>query len=307
MSRALLLPFFIIVFISACGPRKTITKVDHQPVKYDYTKEVYSGPKKKVAITRFENATRFGQRRLGDHISDVLATELDKTNHFILLDRENVDEILEQVALSQSGLSEGDLNQIQLIDADFLLTGTVTHYAVTTTGSSSIFKKTKTQKAEVAADVRLINTRSGEIVLSKSGRGFAERQFKQVMGMGESGGYDESLEMDAFRAAVIDVTENILKAIDEIPWSCDVVEMAGTKLYINAGKKSNIKIGDFMDIFQQVKLIKNLSGAIIGYEEKLITGGAVTSHVGEDGAVLEIEAGLILKMPLVCRLHSNIE
>jgi curli biogenesis system outer membrane secretion channel CsgG len=307
MRSALLVPFSIIVLISACGPRKTVTKVDHQPAVPEVAKAVYNGPKKKVAIARFENATRFGQRRLGDHISDVLATELDKTNRFILLDRENVDKILEQVALSQSGLTEGDLNQIQLIDADFLLTGTVTHYAVTTTGSSNIFRKTKTQKAEVAADVRLINTRNGEIVLSKSGRGLAERQFKQVMGMGETGGYDESLEMDAFRAAVIDVTENILKVIDEIPWSCDVVEIAGTKLYINAGKKSNIKIGDFMDVYQQAKLIKNLSGTIIGYEEKLITSGEVTNYVGEDGAVLQIEAGLILQMPLVCRFHANRE
>jgi hypothetical protein len=86
-----------------------------------------------------------------------------------------------------------------------------------------------------------------------------------------------------------------------------VMEIAGTKLYINAGKKSNIKIGDFMDVYQQAKLIKNLSGTIIGYEEKLITSGEVTNYVGEDGAVLQIEAGLILQMPLVCRFHANRE
>lgn len=307
MSRILFLPLLTIIILTTCSSRKSITKVDDQPIDYDYRIEAYSGPKKKVAITRFENATRFGKRRLGDHISDVLATELAKTNRFILLDRENVDKILEQVALSQSGLTEGDMNQIQMIDADFLLTGTVTHYAVTTTGSSSIFKKTKVQKAEVAADVRLINTRTAEIILSKSGRGIAEKKFEQVMGMGETGGYDESLEMDAFRAAVINVTENIIKVIDEIPWSCDVVKIAGSKMYINAGKKSNIKIGDLMDVYQKGDIIKNLSGSIIGYEEVLITNGKVTNYVGEDGAILEIKPGIVLELPLTCKMHSSEE
>ncbi len=307
MSRILFLPLLAIIILTTCSSRKSITTVGDQPIDYDYRIEEYSGPKKKVAITRFENATRFGKRRLGDHISDVLATELAKTNRFILLDRENVDKILEQVALSQSGLTEGDINQIQMIDADFLLTGTVTHYAVTTTGSSSIFKKTKVQKAEVAADVRLINTRTAEIILSKSGRGIAEKKFEQVMGMGETGGYDESLEMDAFRVAVINVTENIIKVIDEIPWSCDVVKIAGSKMYINAGRKSNIKIGNIMDIYQKGDVIKNLSGSIIGYEEVLITEGKVTDYIGEDGAILEIKPDIVLKLPLTCKIHSSIE
>jgi curli biogenesis system outer membrane secretion channel CsgG len=293
---------FVFVLLFFCTSTKKVSKVSEQKIVRDYKIEEYSGPKKRVAITKFENATRFGKRRLGDHISDVLATELDKTNRFILLDRENVDQILEQVALSQSGLTEGELNQIQLIDADFLLTGTVTHYSVTTTGSSNIFKKTKIQTAEVAADIRLISIRTGEIILSESGKGIAEKKFEQVLGMGETGGYDESLEMDAFRAAVIKLTENILPVIDNIPWECDVVKISDDRVYIDVGKKSNIKLNDIMAIYHKGEAIKNLSGRIIGFEETLVNRGIVIDFIGEDGAIIKIEAPDNLRLPLTCKM-----
>jgi curli biogenesis system outer membrane secretion channel CsgG len=297
--------FLIIIMILSCSSSKTVTKVDDSGIKRDYRLADYVGHKKKLAIAKFENATRFGQRRLGDHISDLLATELSETQRFILLDRQNVDQILEQVALSQTGLTEGELQQIQLMDADFLLTGTVTHYSVTTTGTKNIFKKAKIQKAEVAADVRMINIRTGEIILSETGRGIAEKKYEEVLGMGESGGYDESLEMDAFRAAVIKLTENIIPKIDRIPWACDVVQISESRLYIDAGRKSNIGLGEVMEIYHRGSAIKNLSGFIIGFEETLICTGTITDFIGEDGAVINVQKSNNLELPLVCKMPSR--
>jgi curli biogenesis system outer membrane secretion channel CsgG len=299
------LVFLIAIISFSCTTTKTVTKVEADMTVREYKIDEYVGPKKKLAITKFENATRFGKRRLGDHISDVLATELGKTGRFILLDRENVDKILEQLSFSQAGLTEGELEQIQLIDADFLLTGTVTHYSVTTSGSKSIFKKSKTQTAEVAADVRMINVRTGEIILSESGRSIAERKYEEVLGVGESGGYDESLEMDAFRAAVIKLTENIIPAIDEIPWTCNVVKIAEAKLYIDAGKKSNLEIGDVMEIYHKGAEVKNLAGQILGYEETRVGSGTVVDFIGEDGAILQVESGEEFTMPLICKISPE--
>lgn len=295
----------IVMLTISCVPTKTVTKVENVETVRQYELDKYVGPKKKVAITKFTNATRFGQRRLGDNISEILITELAKTEHFVLLERKRVDQILEQVALSQSGLTEGTLDQIQLLDADYIITGAVTHYSVTTTGSSNIFTQSKIQKAEVAADVRIINVRTGEIILSETGKGVAEKKFSKVLGMGESGGYDESLEMDAFRMAVIKLTENILSTIGENPWICDVVKISGSKLYIDAGKKSNIKIGDVLKIYQLGDVIKDLSGQVLGYEHILAAEGIVESYIGDNGAVLNSESGKILEMPLICRIKKE--
>jgi len=206
-----------LIFTSACSSMKTVTTAEDTTTPRAYASGLDLGPRKKVAITKFENLTRFGKRRLGDYLSNVLSTELAKTNRFVLLEREAVDQIFEQVKLSQAGLTEGTLEQIQLLDADFIIAGAVTHYAVSTSGSSNVLTQSKTQKAEVAAEVRIINVRTGEIILAETGKSVAEKKFSKVLGMGESGGYDESLEMDAFRAAVVKMTENIISSLDKRP------------------------------------------------------------------------------------------
>jgi curli biogenesis system outer membrane secretion channel CsgG len=295
----------ICIFITACSSSKKTTTSSETHTIRDFKIPDYVGPKKKLAIAKFENATRFGKRRLGENITSVLTTELSKTQRFILLERADVDKILDQLALAQSGVTEGTLEQIQLLDADFILTGAVTHYAVTTTGSSNLFTQSKTQKAEVGADVRIIDVRTGEILLSESGKGSVEKEFDKVLGMGEDGGYDESLEMDAFRIAVIDVSENIIHTIDQIPWVCDVVKISDSRLYIDAGKKSNLNKGLNVDIFQRGEAIKNLSGKVIGYEEKKVGAGTITDFFGNDGAIIQAGSDSLLSLPLFCRLSEN--
>jgi curli biogenesis system outer membrane secretion channel CsgG len=294
-----------VIFLTACQTSQKIVTKPEQEEQAAYAPPPFNGPKKKLAIAKFENATRFGKRRLGDNITDVLATELSNSQRFILIERAEVDKILEQVALSQSGLTEGTLEQIQLLDADYILTGTVTKYAVSTSGSNNLFTQSKKQKAEVSADMRMIDVRSGEILLSVSGQGSAEKESDKVLGMGEDSGYDESLEMDAFRAAVHNLTENIVQKLDTLPWVCDVVKIDGSKLYIDAGKKSNLQIGTKLDIYHRGEAIRNLTGSVIGYEEELLGTGALADFFGNDGSIVYFIYDNELQLPLVCRLNQE--
>jgi len=301
-------PIIVFYFLfGACSSSKKVSNVNETAKKSTYSWSNYIGPKKKLAIAKFENATRFGKRRLGENMTTVLTTELAKTRRFILIERADVDKILDQLALAQSGITEGTLEQIQLLDADLILTGAVTHYAVTTTGSSNLFTQSKIQKAEVGADVRIIDVRTGEILLSESGKGITEKEFDKVLGMGEEGGYDESLEMEAFRAAVINLTENIISTIDNTPWICDVVKISGLNLYIDAGKRSNLNQGMTLDIFQKGPVIKNLSGKVIGYEEKWVGTGTISDFFGVDGAIVSTESDSVFRLPLFCRLSDHQE
>ena len=300
------LPFLIIpLFLFSCASSQKTIVENKSTLQGDYEKSGYSGPRTKVAVAKFQNATRFGQRRLGENITDVLSTELNKTQRFILLERAEVDKILEQVALSQTGLTEGSIEQIQLLDADYILTGTVTHYSVNTTGSSGIFTQSKKQEAEVAVDMRLINVRNGAVVFSETGRGKAEKVFDKVLGMGETGGYDESLEMDAFRAAVINLVENMLAAVDGLPWRCDVVKISADKLYIDAGRQSNLQLGDSLTIYHRGEMITNMNGAVIGYDEKMMGAGVVTDFFGNDGAILSADSLSVMTLPLFCELRKS--
>lgn len=297
---------FVVLFLVSCAPTKTLTKIDDSTVDRNYNIASFIGPKKKIAVAKFGNTTRFGQRRLGDNITSVLNTELVKSSRFLLLEREQIDKIMEQVKLSQTGITQGTLDQIQLIDTDFLITGDVTHYSVSTVGKSDVFSKSKIQIAEVAVDVRVINARTGEILLSETGRGKAEKKFSQVLGMGSEGGYDESLEMDAFRTSVIKLVENIVATLDNYPWCCDIIKINGDKLYIDAGKKSNLKIGDQLAIYKKGEPLKDFSGRILGYEEQFIGYATVNDYFGEEAATVSMQNKYDnLALPLIGKITTK--
>lgn len=208
--------FWILAVFSllSCTATTNVTKVHDTGISRNYGYYRTTLPKKKIAVTRFTNATRFGDRRLGENLTEVLTNELSRTRRFVLLERARFDQILEEIALSKSGLTQSSLDEMQLLGADFIIVGAVTHYSVTTTGSKNLFAESKTQAARVTADIRMVNVRTGEIVLSETGSGVAEKKLSKVLGMGQSGGYDESLELEAFRAAVIKLTENIVLTSD---------------------------------------------------------------------------------------------
>jgi len=260
------------------------------------------GPKKKLAITSFTNETRFGKRRLGQNASNILATELDKTNRFVLLERDKIEDLMSQIALSQSGLTLGNLQNTKFLDADFIITGAVTKYSVSTQGNKNVFTQSKTQIATVAVDVRIIDAKTGKIILSESGEGEATKEYSQVLGMGASGGYDESLEANAFRASIIKLMENIIKILESREWSCNVVKILGNKLYLDAGGKSNLKIGTRLKIYKLGDTITDLSGMIIGNEENFIGEIIVNNHFGENGSVAYFKGKELLVLPLICHM-----
>ncbi len=302
--KAKILFLFLSLFIlNACSARKVVVKVKNKPVVSSaYKSKTILSPKKKIAVTTFENNTRFGKRRLGQNISDILITELSKTGRFIVLERSRVDDIMSQVALSQAGITSGNLEQVELLDTDYIITGAVSKYAVSTVGNSNLFTQSKTQKASVAVDVRIIDVRTGEVLLAESGAGMAQKEFSRVLGMGSSGGYDESLEADAFRAAVVQLMENIVRTLDQRPWSCNVVKLSGNKLYLDAGKKSNLALGTGLTVYQLGEKITDLSGKLIGYEEENLGTVRVERYIGENGSVAVYEGAQPLALPLVCRL-----
>lgn len=214
MKYFYLFGIFIIFSLLSCTATTTVTKVNDTGIPRDYGFYQPNFPKKKIAVTRFTNTTRFGDRRLGENLTEVLTNELSRTRRFVLLERARFDQILQEIALAKSGITQSSLNEMQLLGADFIIVGAVTHYSVNTTGSKNLFAESKTQTARVTADIRMINVKTGEIVLSETGSGMAEKKLGKVFGMGQSGGYDESLELEAFRAAVIKLTENIVLASD---------------------------------------------------------------------------------------------
>ncbi|UUV17878.1 penicillin-binding protein activator LpoB [Fusobacteria bacterium ZRK30] len=303
MKKKLLIVALLALTLGACSNDgvSNVRKDDKiQSMRdYDSVQGVVS-PKRKVVIAEFKNQTRFGSRRLGSSLTDVITTELVKSNRFIVLEREDLSKVMQEINFSNT-LGQGQLaSERKFQDADYVITGAITKYSVNTTGNKGIVSSSKTQRAEISFDMKMINVRTGEVVLSDQGEGVSDVEYGTTLGIGSTGGYDEGLEQEAFRAAAINVMDNIIKTVDKTPWMANVAKVSGNKLYINAGQKSNVEIGTKLGVYKQGEKIE-FNGKFLGFEENKVGEAKVVDYLGEDAAILEYK-GETFNIPGVVKL-----
>jgi curli biogenesis system outer membrane secretion channel CsgG len=302
--KTLMLGLMVIFIFSACSGTSSRLRKDEKISKLrEYeTEKLLLGPKKRIAVASFKNETRFGDRRLGNSVTDVFITELSKTGRFTVLEREAVDKLLQETEFSTTLGQGGIAPEQQFLDADYIITGAITKYGVNTVGKKKIISSSKEQRAEVTVDVKMVDVRTGEVIFSETGEGVAAIKYGTTLGLGTSGGYDESLEQEAFRASAIKVMDNIVETVDKRPWSAVVVKYSGNKIYINSGMKSNLKLGTKLDVYRFGDKIE-YRGKFLGYEEEKVGIAVITDYLGEDASIASYK-GKTFRAPGIVKLED---
>jgi len=153
-------------FFISCGTpaNTTVTKVDSS--LNEMPKEEYHGLKRTVAIARFSNETEYAKGAfydkandpLGKQAIDNLSAKLAARGKFVLLERADADKI--QAEVEKNGGSS------QKVPADYLIIGSITEFGRKTTGEVGFVSRSKTQTVEAAVNIRLVDVRTGQIILS---------------------------------------------------------------------------------------------------------------------------------------------
>jgi len=244
-------------------------------------------PKRKIAIASFKNNVAIAEKRKsGENLADIMSTELVKSGRFIVLERQEIDKIMAEVNFSNT-LGEGKVAQMQkLLDADFIVTGAITKYTNNTQGEKGFLSTGKEQKTEITFDFKIIDTKTGQVIMAESGLGTSKKAVGTTLGMGTTSAYDDTVEADALRAAAISVVEGIIKQVDKTVWSAKVIKTSGTDIYINAGIKSNLPLGTKLEVYKQGAAIV-ADGIFYGYDEKLVGTAKVVRYLGDDAAICE--------------------
>lgn len=291
----------------ACAPRKSVGTVNEP----DYMKgraspentiNDYKGPKRRVAVIAFDNKTPYGQRELGTAASDILVTELQKTNQFILVEREKIQHILDEQRFQASDLVEPmTVAKVgRLLGVSAIITGAVTQFGQKEEGVEAIVYQRRTQKAECTVDLRVVDVATGEIVVADSGRGEAEQTVQSSLGIGGRASYDSTLAGDALRAAIFKFSKNVVTRMQKVPWSARVAEVDAGKIYLDAGMKTQVPIGTELEVLRPGKeIISPTTGKSMGQTTTTIGTVKVTEYFGEDGSVASVVSGNILAKDIV--------
>jgi len=256
---------FIVIMLPSCA---TIDKPDVREVekKPQISKTIQhekinignkKGIKRKVAIARFTNETKYGQSffidknndRIGKQAVDILSSKLVETEKFILLERADMDKISKELNME----NYEPLKNM----ADYLIVGSVTEFGRRDQGKVGIFSRTKRQIAFAKVHVRLLEVRTGQILYSEEGEGEASSEAGTVFGVGERAGYDSAINDKALDAAITNLASNIIENLLDRPWRSYILGYENEKIIMAGGKSQNINIGDVFQVIKEGKKVKN--------------------------------------------------
>jgi curli biogenesis system outer membrane secretion channel CsgG len=174
---------------------------------------------REVAIARFSNETTYGAGlftdehgdRLGKQAADILARHLTATQHFQVLERQDLGKLQAEAKLM--GMSDEQFRK-NLIGVDALILGSLVELGRETTGGLWLVGKKKTQRARARVVLRLVDPRTGAVFYTTEGAGDATLETSSTLGFGGAAGWDSTLEGKAIDAAIVNMMNNVVATLD---------------------------------------------------------------------------------------------
>src|SRR6202140_1092606 len=251
--------------------------------------------KRKVAIGRFSNETRYGKTfqvdanndPLGKQVSDMLSTRLVSSQKFLMFERPDIDRVIAEHSITrESGL----------VGVDALIIGSVTEFGRITTGKSGFLSGTKVQTAHAKVEIRLVDVRTGYVFFTASGTGDASTESGESAGFGSQADYDATLNDRAIGAAISDVQNSLISKLEERPWRTDILKVDGHQLYLSGGMRQGIQVGDTLNVLKAGEKVKSSqSGFDITLPAKAVGQIRIVSRFGDnetnEGAIADIISG----------------
>lgn len=295
----------LLPFLSACAvttpPQQAIEAPVSRAQQSDAQKQAAQPSvktfKRKIAIGRFSNETRYGrtfqvdadQNPLGKQASDMLMNRLVSSNRFLVFERPDLAQLQKEQAM---------LKQANLVGVDALVLGSVTEFGRSTSGKSGFLSATKVQTARAKVEIRLADARTGHVFFTATGTGEASTESGEVAGFGSKADYDGTLNDRAIGAAISDVQNALMAKLEERPWRTDILKAEGKRLFISGGMRQGLKPGDLVSIMKQGDVIRSQqSGFDIALPSTLLGKARINSLFGDnesnEGSVAELISGAI--------------
>lgn len=252
------------------------------------------GPKKTVAVARFDAngafLARYGGYDLGGGLAAQLASELERSGRFVVVERAELGSVLREQELALSGLSAAQTSPQagQLVGAQLLVRGSVTEFSESDSGSgfrvggpiSNGFGSaigTRSRKGHVSIDLRVIDTTSGRLVATRT----VDRELRATSlaleGVARNGttigydGFERSPLGKATREAIAEAVRVLGLELADVPWNAQVAKVSGGRVYVNAGADANLAEGASLYVYRVVdRVVDPYTGELLGLEEQRI-------------------------------------
>lgn len=281
---------------------------------------VYTGPKKRAIVTAMEvkvqgvtttAPTPSGTTTVvtldldqptefGTGLTDMLTTALVASDRFVVLERQNLEEVMREAQLSVTPEFNPDtaVTAGKLLSAQVMVRGSVTELAVKKSGSDvgGVLGNTLSfgqarSEAKVSIDLKIVDISTGQVLDSVKAEGKAVSSRQQIVLTSEdiklgNASFENSPLGVAVRQAINDAVRKICSRAEKLQWEAKVAaieeEEASSVLYLNVGAESNLRLGDVLEIYRPGEdIVDPDSKVVIGRTRGKIVGRAEVHEVQE--------------------------
>ncbi len=237
-----------------------------------------------VESTQNKNFRAYGWNQVSDDTRafvDMLTTALVRTQKFDVIERHRMAAVLQEQGLSVAGITAGS-GRLSLTGLDYIVTGAITQYGLTTEGASFGGIGTAKTTATMAVDIRVVDTEDGLTRIAESvvagqegGRGFSA---SGSLG-GRSGTFVRSSDTegkllgDVMRAAAMGIAFLIVEEIYPIR----VAAVTEDEIILNYGD-GLLAGGELLEIYSEGEsFVDPTSGEELGSVREFVASVRVTS------------------------------
>ncbi|MGE8364784.1 CsgG/HfaB family protein [Cupriavidus sp.] len=203
----------LLALLGGCATESSTTL----PVqKVESASRPYVGVRTPIAVGKFDNRSSYmrgvfsdGIDRLGGQAKTVLITHLQQTNRFLVLDRDNMDEIKREAGIKSQAQ--------RLKGADYVITGDVTEFGRKEVGDQQLFGilgRGKSQVAYAKVALNVVNIATSEVVFASQGAGEYALSSREVIGFGGSSSYDSTLNGKVLDLAMREAVTNLVNGVE---------------------------------------------------------------------------------------------
>ncbi|MCC6398245.1 MAG: hypothetical protein IT282_14625 [Bacteroidetes bacterium] len=246
-------------------------------------------PKKRIAVARFSDGAAYHGCGVG--ISDMLATALVKSGKFLVVERKDLEKVLDEQKLGASGIVTAETAPAmgRVLGVDMIVVGSVSELGTKKRdigGGIAIFDAGVSSKtARAAVDIRLVNTTTGEIIAAET-----EEGTESTLGVGvryddinfnDMSAWNDTDLGKAAREAIDGCVELITDNMSAIPWSGRIIKVnADGTVLVKPGSEGNVTAGMDLDVYQLGEEIKDPdTGLSMGSEETKVASLKVVSDM----------------------------
>jgi curli biogenesis system outer membrane secretion channel CsgG len=254
------------------------------------------GPKRTIAVGQIEASGGFGAGEnwdVGGALSAMLTEALTASGRFIVVERSALSEILNEKELQSNRLTGGGGGG-KMIPAQYLVVGSVTEFGGASKGSGLSIgglnlpgtgtggAALNRQSGKIRVDLRVLDTRTGEVVdaftvsRAASRTGVAVNATYRGVSSGANA-FSRTPLGDASRGAMQDAVPHIAQALAARDWQGRVVEWDGVTLVINGGAEAGLAPGDRLRVERPGKVLTDPETGRVLSEARNTLGEVVIS------------------------------